>query len=85
MELNIETTPTITNARSRFQGPQDQADGERIVLRNILRIYIKHAWHVVEPSTVYLENWHIDLIADYLEAVTAGHIKRLLINVPRPR
>ena len=37
---------------------------------------------MVEPSTVYLENWHIDLIAEYLEAVTAGQIKRLLINMP---
>jgi hypothetical protein len=27
---------------------------------------------VIEPSTVYLENWHIDLIAEHLEAVTAG-------------
>jgi len=36
---------------------------------------------VVEPSTVYLENWHIDLIAEYLEAVTAGQIKRLLIII----
>jgi hypothetical protein len=27
---------------------------------------------VVEPSTIYLENWHIDLIAEYLQAVTAG-------------
>src|ERR1700720_4768415 len=28
------------------------------------------------------KNWHMDLIAEYLEAVTAGHIKRLLINMP---
>jgi hypothetical protein len=42
------------------------------VLSNKLRVYIRHAWHVVGPSTVYLENWHIDLIAEYLEAVTAG-------------
>jgi len=52
------------------------------MLREDLRLYIRHAWHVVEPSTVYLENWHIDLIAEYLEAVTAGQIKRLLINMP---
>lgn len=57
-------------------------DADRIVLRNSLRLYIKKAWHVVEPSTVYLENWHIDLIAEHLEAVTAGQIKRLLINMP---
>ena len=36
---------------------------------------------MVEPSTVYLENWHIDLIAEHLEAVTAGQIKRLLLNI----
>src|ERR1700737_3077525 len=55
---------------------------DRVVLSNSLRLYIRQAWHVVEPSTVYLENWHIDLIAEYLEAVTAGQIKRLLINMP---
>jgi hypothetical protein len=37
---------------------------------------------VVELSTISLENWHIDLLAEYLEAVTAGQIKRLLINMP---
>src|ERR1700733_9511222 len=82
MEPIIESTPTTTNARSRFEGPQDKADGGRIVLRNSLRLYIRQAWHVVEPSTVYLENWHIDLIAEHLEAVTFGQIKRLLINMP---
>jgi hypothetical protein len=61
---------------------QPDLDSDRVVLSNSLRVYIRHAWHVVEPSTVYLENWHIDLIAEYLEAVTAGHIKRLLINMP---
>src|SRR6202011_6134294 len=55
---------------------------DRIVLSDDLRLYIRHAWHVIEPFTVYLENWHIDLIAEYLEAVTAGQIKRLLINMP---
>ena len=40
---------------------------DRLVLSDDLRLYIRHAWHVVEPSTVYLENWHIDLIAEYLE------------------
>jgi hypothetical protein len=59
---------------------QPDLDSDRIVLSDDLRLYIRHAWHVVEPSTVYLENWHIDLIADYLQAVTAGQIKRLLIT-----
>jgi hypothetical protein len=61
---------------------QDGIDGDRVILRRNLRLYIRKAWPVVEPSTIYLENWHIDLIADYLTAVTEGQIKRLLINMP---
>jgi hypothetical protein len=30
---------------------------------------------------VYLENWHIDLIAGHLEVVTAGQTRRLLIDL----
>ena len=29
-----------------------------------------------------MHGWHIDAIAEHLEAVTAGEINRLLINVP---
>lgn len=47
-----------------------------------LRTYFAEAWHVNEPTAKYVPNWHIDAIAEHLEAVTAGDIKRLLINVP---
>jgi len=44
--------------------------------------FIRQAWHVIEPATPYLHNWHIDLICEYLEAVSAGQITRLIINIP---
>ncbi|MTI49464.1 MAG: terminase [Firmicutes bacterium] len=44
--------------------------------------YIKQSWHVLEPGTPYVHNWHIDAIAEHLEAVNKGQIKRLLINIP---
>lgn len=44
--------------------------------------FVRHAWHVLEPNTTYLHNWHIDAICEHLEAVTRGDINRLLINVP---
>ena len=47
-----------------------------------LRAYLEQAWPILEPTTPFLGNWHIDLIAEHLEAVTAGDITRLLINVP---
>ena len=85
MDPTIETPTSSLLRQTTKPNPratQPDLDSDRVVLSNNLRIYIRHAWHVVEPSTVYLENWHIDLIAEYLEAVTAGQIKRLLINMP---
>jgi predicted phage terminase large subunit-like protein len=47
-----------------------------------LSTFIREAWHVLEPGTPYLHNWHIDAIAEHLEAVTDGDILRLLVNMP---
>ena len=55
---------------------------EREFCARKLANFIQRAWPVVEPSTRYVHGWHIDAIAEHLEAVTAGEINRLLINVP---
>ena len=47
-----------------------------------LRKYIPLAWPHVEPGIKYEHNWTTDAIADHLQAVTEGHIKELLINIP---
>jgi predicted phage terminase large subunit-like protein len=47
-----------------------------------LRAYVEDAWPLVEPGTPFMPNWHIDLLCEYLEAVSAGQIRHLLINVP---
>ena len=44
--------------------------------------FTKMAWHVIEPGTPYIGNWHLDTISEHLEAVTRGEIRNLLINVP---
>lgn len=43
--------------------------------------FIKLMWEVVEPGREYVHNWHVDAIADHLQAVTRGEIKKLLINI----
>jgi predicted phage terminase large subunit-like protein len=55
---------------------------EREFCARRLARFIERAWPVVEPGTRYVHGWHIDAIAEHLEAVTAGEITRLLINVP---
>jgi predicted phage terminase large subunit-like protein len=50
--------------------------------RPSLRSFVDFAWPILEPGTPLQPNWHIDLICEFLEAVTAGEIQRLVINVP---
>lgn len=57
-------------------------DLERERCERHLAHFIHCAWPIIEPGTDYLHNWHIDLIAEHLEAVTAGEITRLIINIP---
>lgn len=50
--------------------------------------FIRGAWHVVEPGQPYLHGWHVDMIAEHLQAITEEvmlddeYYNRLLINVP---
>jgi predicted phage terminase large subunit-like protein len=67
-------------------GSEDRARLERMraeralgSLRFFLRAY---TWPVVEPATEYVHSWNIDAVCAHLEAVTAGELTRLIINVP---
>lgn len=44
--------------------------------------FVRQAWGVVEPGVPFVPSWHIEAICEHLEAITAGDIKRLLINIP---
>ena len=79
-------------AEVRAERARRQAEAERLrVLHDAERIrarcqtlsgFVREAWHVVEPNSTYIHGWHLDAIAEHLEAVTDGLINRLLINVP---
>ncbi len=46
-----------------------------------LLTFLEHSWPYVDNSE-FQSCWAIEAMCDHLEAVTLGHIKRLLINVP---
>jgi predicted phage terminase large subunit-like protein len=50
--------------------------------RRSLHVFMRQAWHVVEPGTPFVDGWHLHAICAHLEAVSAGHIRNLLINIP---
>ena len=57
----------VQEARERYEGN--------------LTEFLQGAWSSID-SAVYQQCWAIDAICDHLEAVSLGHIPRLLINVP---
>ncbi len=58
-------------------------DAERIRERcRTLEGFTREAWKVLEPDAPLVWNWHLDALCDHLEAITAGRINRLLVNVP---
>jgi predicted phage terminase large subunit-like protein len=70
----------LTALRAQIQAEKNRREAERC--RASLAYFIRQAWHVLEPATTFADNWHIDAIAEHLQAVTAGEIRKLLINMP---
>jgi hypothetical protein len=60
----------------------DKEEFLEAILRDDFPSFIAKVFSLINPGAEYHANWHIDLIAQYLEAVRLGQIKRLIINMP---
>jgi predicted phage terminase large subunit-like protein len=47
-----------------------------------LSAFVRQAWSILEPTTPLIWNWHLALLIEYLEAITAGELHHLLITMP---
>ena len=54
----------------------DRADCE-----DSLYTFLKHSWKFIDASS-FTEGWPIEAIAEHLQAVVDGEIRRLIINIP---
>jgi len=59
-----------------------QAARDRMKKPGSLVHLLRMVWHIIEPTTPYLHNWHVDVVCDHLEKLYSGEIKDLLINIP---
>ena len=50
-------------------------------LESSLIEFYKAAWETIDPAP-YVDGWHLHAIAEHLEAVSRGEIRKLLITVP---
>lgn len=44
--------------------------------------FVLRSFNTINPDIAFVDNWHIELLCDAMEAVRNGKIKRLIINVP---
>lgn len=54
---------------------------ERTLCEDSLYEFLKRGWKYIDPAP-FIGGWHLEAIAEHLQAVTDGHIRRLIINVP---
>lgn len=60
----------------------DRVSIEAEKARRDFRLFLKLAWPVIEPGRPFVPGWHLDAIAEHLQAVSEGQITRLLVNMP---
>ena len=53
----------------------------RQICENSLYEFLRRAWQWVDPSP-FADGWPIEAVAEHLEAVCDGDIKRLIVNLP---
>ncbi len=76
MENRVSLNEAITYIDKVFK------EVERTPYESNLVDFVKYVWGVIEPSRDFRTGWAVDAICEHLQAVTDGHIRRLLINVP---
>jgi predicted phage terminase large subunit-like protein len=55
---------------------------ESLPPRLTFREYLEPAWEVIEPAARFVGGYHVDAIAEHLQALSEGLLQNLLINIP---
>jgi predicted phage terminase large subunit-like protein len=53
----------------------------REYLKGSFAAFVRESWDIVEPAMPLIDNWHIDALAEHLQAVAEGQIRFLMINI----
>lgn len=66
----------LVNAQAKFQEITEREQCEES-----LYAFLKKGWKYIDPAP-FVGGWHLEAIAEHLQAVNDGQIRRLIINVP---
>ncbi len=83
VQVQLELNRRAEEQKSGILVPQITESHVALASAYPLRKYIYEAFPHVEAGVVFKNNWHIDAISEFLQAVTVGQIKNFIINIPR--
>lgn len=55
---------------------------DRRAAERSLMAFTRQAFPVIEPGIEFVDNWHLHVIAEHLEAVSSGDLRNVVINIP---
>ena len=55
---------------------------EAEIMRRSFRRFVEGAWPLLEPAQPFVPGTHIDALIKVVEAVTAGEVNRVIVNIP---
>lgn len=70
----------VALTKLQFLPPKQEIEAERC--KRSLHTFIQTSWDVVEQAVPFVDNWHIGLLSEYLEALYNLEIQNLIINIP---
>jgi predicted phage terminase large subunit-like protein len=77
VKLSLDQAKYALNNRDEVLADLDRFEcGERLL------DFVRLAWKQLEPSNHFVYGWAVEAVCDHLQAVSDGHIKKLVINVP---
>jgi len=71
---------SLTAAKIKTLPRVSEIQAERC--KRSLSYFLRAAWPLVEQASPFVDNWHIGIICEYLEALYSLQIQNLIINIP---
>ena len=86
-ELTRPTLATLARALQQELADTEPAaplTSEARACKASLAEFFRQSWHILEPATPLIWNWHLEAICDHVQALLEGRLakRNLLINVP---
>lgn len=69
---------TLSNLPNLLKTPEIEAER----CKRSFHTYVGAAWSIVEQAVPFVDNWHIGLLSEYLEALYNLQLQNLIINIP---